>query len=612
MAAFMLATLISTIFAFPVQAAPGVIDVGVALSSAPASGSNVRQNTNVVYTITVTNTDSTNPSPVGVVVTDNLGTGVWVSDDGGVACDHSVVNVVTCTDPAVIAASGTWVINITVAATVLGALNNSASVVEVGDTDPVNNTAPVSTTTVVAALADLTIAKNHTAGTLTPGSDVTYNLAVTNAGPDTATGVSVTDTLDASLTFKSSASGCTNVGQAVTCAIASVPVGTTTVSFVATISLTASLTTPINNTAIIATSATPESNTGNNTSNVDTFTPTANSVDLGVTISVLPTTAAPGGIVTYTVTVTNPSTTTDATSVVVTDAVPAGLITSQPPTAPTLGSASVAGNTWTWNIPTLVKAPSASAPTVATATFDATVDPSTTLPTITNTVILTAAQTDPVTTNNTASVDLTISEELADLNVQTSVNDAKPNQGDTIQILISVSNDGPADATNIVLRDVLPTGLKYLSCDPSPCEQSGLRRQSSQLFSIPTVLANEIGGVVLSVVVQASEGTLQNTASVVSFDQGDPTPANNSDSLNITIGGVANNPGGSTGSTGGTGGTGGTTGGTTAFTGFTAGQLMPWFMLLFSLGLVAVEWSRRMRLVSPIGSTYGFEPPFQL
>jgi hypothetical protein len=35
---------------------------------------------------------------------------------------------------------------------------------------------------------------------------------------------------------------------------------------------------------------------------------------------------------------------------------------------------------------------------------------------------------------------------------------------------------------------------------------------------------------------------------------------------------------------------------------------MPWFMLLASLGLVALEWARRMRLVSPIGSTYGFDP----
>ena len=111
---------------------------------------------------------------------------------------------------------------------------------------------------------------------------------------------------------------------------------------------------------------------------------------------------------------------------------------------------------------------------------------------------------------------------------------------------------------------------------------------------------------------QASPGTLKNTASIQSLDQTDPTGADNHDSLNITIGDSANNPGGGNngGGTGGPGGTGGTsgTGGTTAFTGFTAGQLMPWFMLLMSLGLVAIEWARRMRLVSPIGSTYGFDP----
>ena len=62
LAAFMLATLISTIFALPAIAAPGVIDVGVAISSAPAAGANVKIGTNVVYTITVTNTnDVANP-----------------------------------------------------------------------------------------------------------------------------------------------------------------------------------------------------------------------------------------------------------------------------------------------------------------------------------------------------------------------------------------------------------------------------------------------------------------------------------------------------------------------------------------------------------------------
>ena len=49
-------------------------------------------------------------------------------------------------------------------------------------------------------------------------------------------------------------------------------------------------------------------------------------------------------------------------------------------------------------------------------------------------------------------------------------------------------------------------------------------------------------------------------------------------------------------------------GGTTAFTGFTADQLLPWFMLFATLGLVALEYARRMRLASPIGHTYGFDP----
>ena len=331
---------------------------------------------------------------------------------------------------------------------------------------------------------------------------------------------------------------------------------------------------------------------------------TAASVDLGVTITVDPTTAAPGDTVTYTVTVSNPSTTTDATNVVVTDVLPVGLAAVTPPTAPSAGTVAVAANTWTWTIPTVVKA--TTTPTAVTATFDAIVDPTTVLTTITNSVTATGTEMDPLVTNNTASVDLAIVALVADLNVATAVDNSKPNEGDTIQIYIQVSNSGPADATNIVLKDVLPTGLKYVSCEPSPCEQSGLRRQSSQLFSMPLIPANNAGTIALSVVVQASEGTLQNTASVVSLDQSDPTGANNQDSLNITIAGTSNGSGSSGSGSSGSGGT----SGTTAFTGFTAGQVLPWFMLLFSLGLVAIEWARRMRLVSPIGSTYGFDPPF--
>jgi uncharacterized repeat protein (TIGR01451 family) len=306
--------------------------------------------------------------------------------------------------------------------------------------------------------------------------------------------------------------------------------------------------------------------------------------------------------VVYTVTVQNLSTTDDATAVVVTDTLPAGLTIVTPLTAPAAGAAANVGNAWTWTIPTLAKN------TSATATISATVDADAVDGVLTDTVNVTGGQTDPTPGNNTASTDLTITAMSTDLTVATAANDYKPKQGDTIQIGIQVSNIGTVDATNVVIRDVLPTGLQYVSCEPTPCEQSGLRRQSSQLFSMPLIPAGSAGTVILNVTVQASSGTLQNAASVVSADQADPVPANNSDSLSITIAGSNGNPGGSTGGTGGTGGTSGGTGGTTAFTGFTAGQLMPWFMLLASLGLVALEWARRMRLVSPIGSTYGFDP----
>ena len=59
------------------------------------------------------------------------------------------------------------------------------------------------------------------------------------------------------------------------------------------------------------------------------------------------------------------------------------------------------------------------------------------------------------------------------------------------------------------------------------------------MASIP---AGSAGPVILNVRVQASSGTLQNTASIVSADQADPTAANDSDSLNITISGANSNP----------------------------------------------------------------------
>jgi len=596
MAAFILASLISTLFALPSFAA-GPVDVGVTTVSAPANGANVKVGTNVVYTITVTNNDP--DAPASVTLTDNIGSGTFVSAPG---CTNPPV---TCTSLS-IPGGGTWVVTITVNASTTGTLTNVATVTETGDVNAANDSA-TNTVTVVASLSDITVVKGHTAATLTPGSDVTYNLQVSNAGPDPATGVSVSDTLDPALTFKSSASGCTAAAQVVTCPVPDVAAGgSQTVSFVATIGLSVPIGTVIANTASVSTS-TAESNATNNTSNIDSLTVAAAPIDLGIALIADPTTVAPGGKVTFTVGVQNLSTTADATNVVVTDTLPTGLAAFTPPTTPTIGTVAVANNVWTWTIPTVAKS------STVTATFDATVDPATTLTTITNTAgITTADQTDPVTTNNTASVDLTIQAGVADLDVTSAVDDAKPNKGDEIAIAIQIANAGPDDATNVVLKDVLPNGLKYRSC--TGCEASGGKRRAQWTGSFPiaSIPADSSATIILNVLVQAGDGTLKNTASIQSSDQTDPDGSNDTSSLKITVGTATNASGGggaSGGSGGGSGGTSGTSGaGGTAFTGFSAGQLVPWFLILFTVGLAALEYARRRPLVAAIGHTYGFDP----
>ena len=50
----------------------------------------------------------------------------------------------------------------------------------------------------------------------------------------------------------------------------------------------------------------------------------------------------------------------------------------------------------------------------------------------------------------------------SDLAIAKAVSDATPNVGDTIQFAIGAANYGPADATGVVVTDLLPAGLTYV------------------------------------------------------------------------------------------------------------------------------------------------------
>src|SRR5439155_1424206 len=69
------------------------------------------------------------------------------------------------------------------------------------DGNPGNNTGTATTT--VNAAVDLAVTKNHYPDAVRTGQNLTYTVTVTNAGPDSATGVTLTDALPAGTTFGS-------------------------------------------------------------------------------------------------------------------------------------------------------------------------------------------------------------------------------------------------------------------------------------------------------------------------------------------------------------------------------------------------------------------------
>ncbi|MGC9516472.1 MAG: hypothetical protein ACP5C3_02085, partial [Methanomicrobiales archaeon] len=153
----------------------------------------------VVYTVNVINTGP--DAATGVVVTDTVPVGLtYVSSTLGGVYDP-VTGVVTWTVPSLAAgASFTPTVTVTVEVIAHGQdITNIATARNDQVPTPVEDTE-----TIHVNSADVGITK--TASTLTPNylDKLTYTITATNYGPDTATGVEVTDILPAGLKFISS------------------------------------------------------------------------------------------------------------------------------------------------------------------------------------------------------------------------------------------------------------------------------------------------------------------------------------------------------------------------------------------------------------------------
>jgi uncharacterized repeat protein (TIGR01451 family)/LPXTG-motif cell wall-anchored protein len=163
-------------------------------------------------------------------LTFRVGAGANGTDGGvmGIAPAADGSDTVTITFKTTAPAAGQTVVN---KATAFGegrALEDPYGPITTTDDDD----APV-TTAELPPVADLGITKSDADAVVRKVGDVfTYTLEATNAGPDAATGVTITDDLGPMIKFASSTAGCTAAGQAVTCPIGNLGVAETkTVSF---------------------------------------------------------------------------------------------------------------------------------------------------------------------------------------------------------------------------------------------------------------------------------------------------------------------------------------------------------------------------------------------
>jgi uncharacterized repeat protein (TIGR01451 family) len=227
-----------------------------------------------------------------------------------------------------------------------------------------------------------------------------------------------------------------------------------------------------------------------------------------------------GDNVTFTVTLENlgPST---AQTVAINDLLPAGLqFVSASASA---GSYSAGSGVWT-----LGAVPSG---TTNTLLIVATVLAPSSGPAqqLTNTATAISTTPDPNPDNNTD--DSTVTPRSADLAVFKTVDESEPSIGELVTFEIVVANYGPDTATSVVVNDLLPSGLEFVSAAAS----QGAYVAGTGVWTVGTVTTAATQTLTVTAkVIRRTGGTETNTATV-SGREYDPDPSNNTDSVDVEV-----------------------------------------------------------------------------
>jgi len=507
--------------------------------------------------LTVTNSGSPNPVTAGNNITytqsvTNLGpatanarvftetlpantTAVSLLGPAGWTC---VLGTLTCTDTTTLGAGTTAnftfvvKVNTTVA---FGTTITQTDSVSSTSSDPNsgNNTATVNTQ--VSGSADLSVTNTPAPVPVLANANITYTQVVTNNGPSAAAAVTLTDALPANTSAVSltGPGGWTCTLVTLICTNASLAPGApATITFVVKVTNGTAAGTAINETVNVTTT-TADPVLTNNSATASDVVALASQADLITTNSASPTLVAAGSNVTYTQIVTNngPAVTTAGMTITQTTPPNTTFQSMTPPAGWTCGTLPPVGGTGTI---TCTASGTLAVNGTATFTLLLQVNAGTTSGTnVTDTVTASAANIVPGITTNTASATVVVaSANSADVAI---VKTGSPNpvtQGTPLTYTLTITNNGPASATNVTVTDTLPSVVTYLSATATP---SG---SCSEANGVVTCLLGTIanaGTATISILTLPGVSSVVSNTATVFADQSDPISSNNTSTQSETI-----------------------------------------------------------------------------
>ncbi|HRK72931.1 MAG TPA: T9SS type A sorting domain-containing protein, partial [Rhodothermales bacterium] len=393
-----------------------------------------------------------------------------------------------------------------------GNITNTAFISNSSPADPVttNNRSSVTISgDPQAKSADLVMYKSVNNSAPTTDDTVTFTLIVSNNGPDHASGVTVNDLLPSGLRYvdHNAASGQYDgtTGQWT--------VGALNKGASATLQIRAKVGSvgPIINIAQIAAANEPDPNRSNNSAivqlNAEKGPGVADIVVKKVVNNLRPTV---GSTVEFTISAKNlgPD---PATNVSILETLPPGL---------TFVSATTSKgylNGQIWQISALAVDETAELKVVTKVTAPGALK---------NTAVkIQSDQSDPINANNESDVSVSVAN-AADIAVNKTADNIRPEVGSNVTFVVTVTNNGPDAATNVEVTDLLPMGLELVVVSPSVGTWGNNKWKIGSLALGQTVQMQMTTRVMM-------RGSNQNTATVSASDQPDPVPSNNAATVTV-------------------------------------------------------------------------------